>query len=285
MLAHLLVFLTLSSSVQAGLFSRGSARVLVDSWARPSFTEARMTPEGPKKMTYHIFEGKFHSGNFRDKGLEKTPFGTILDTLASDMEAQNFYPAPSTNEGDMLIVIHWGVTGVEEDLNDIMGDTSFGTDSDFGGDPSEGGDLDTSDSYSDNYIYSENRRNNVSNAKLLGFDKALNKRNLSSSEERELREMLEDERYFIILMAYDWQKMLTEKTTELIWSTRFSLDSLGVSFADAYPALSRGAVPYLATTLNDLSKNRTHLGTGKVKVGELEIVGEVDAKNKKKQKQ
>jgi hypothetical protein len=84
---------------------------------------------------------------------------------------------------------------------------------------------------------------------------------------------LEGERYFIVLMAYDWQKMRLEKEFDLVWSTRFSLDAIGTNFRDAHFALRRGAANYIGTNLDgDLGKTKTHLGTGDVELGDLEVV-------------
>lgn len=89
--------------------------------------------------------------------------------------------------------------------------------------------------------------------------------------------MLEDERYFIVLMAYDWPKLRQEKEYELIWSTRFSLDAIGTNFRDAHLALSRGAANYFGTNLDgELGKTKTHLGEGKVELGDVQVVDTVE---------
>ncbi len=96
-------------------------------------------------------------------------------------------------------------------------------------------------------------------------------------DEYELRDMLKDERYFIVLMAYDWQKLRTEKEYELVWSTRFSLDAIGTNFREAHFALSRGAANYIGTNLDgDLGKTKTHLGPGDIEFGTIEVIETVE---------
>ena len=94
--------------------------------------------------------------------------------------------------------------------------------------------------------------------------------------------MLRDDRYFIVLMAYDWQKMRLENKFDLVWSTRFSLDAIGTNFRDARYALSRGAANHIVTNLDgDLGKARIHLGTGDVERGDIEVVATVKESEEK----
>lgn len=100
-------------------------------------------------------------------------------------------------------------------------------------------------------------------------------------DELELQEMLRSERYFLILMTFDWQKMQKTGEKKLVWSTRFSMDAIGVGFDDAHFALSRGAANYFGTSLDGkLCKTKTFVGPGKVGPGEvftgdLDVVGTV----------
>lgn len=63
----------------------------------------------------------------------------------------------------------------------------------------------------------------------------------------------------------------------MIWSTRFSLDAIGTNFRDAHLALSRGAANYFGTNLDgELGKTKTHLGEGKVELGDVQVVDTVE---------
>ncbi|MDQ8200140.1 hypothetical protein QEH56_18395 [Pelagicoccus enzymogenes] len=273
----LLLALFAASTAHAQLFSRKNARVITNAWASPEFVERRMGDEGPIPMTYHFAEGKFYGGAIRDKSLENYTLQDIVETLASDMEEQNFFPAPSTEEGDLVIVVHWGVTEVEEDWDELFPGDESGDSS--GGDFSEEGEsLDSSsDSYSSDLSTVRSYSKTRENAILTGIDKALNKKGTLPSDYQDYMSLLEEERYFIVLIAYDWQKLFMEKQKEVQFVTRFSLRSPGTNFIDAVPSLSRAAVPHLGTNLDDLAKTKTQLGWGKGTVGELEVVEEIDA--------
>ncbi len=74
-------------------------------------------------------------------------------------------------------------------------------------DPSLGeGTSDFSQDYSndfESYDSTSSRRSDKDNASLIGFDRALGRKELTSQDAYELESMLRDERYFIVLMAYD----------------------------------------------------------------------------------
>lgn len=276
----LLLALALASSAQSQLFSRRSARVLTDAWASPEFVERRETPDGPARMTYHFYQGNFHGGSVADGSLKRVTLQDIAETLANDMAEQNFYPAESTLEGDLLIVLHWGVTEVEIELDELFPDSGESGESTV---DEDGFETEAGDTASD---LSTLRRSSVAeNARLTGIQKALSKKGLLPSEREEIRSLLDEERYFIILMAYDWQILQKEKRNELLWSCRFSLPAIGTNFEDAVPSLSRAAMRHIGTNLDDLAKTKTHLGWGKTKVGELEVIESLsddEVRNEKK---
>lgn len=278
-MVSLLLAFTFSTTVHSQLFSRKNARVITNAWASPEFVERRMaSDEGPIPMSYHFFQGEFHGGYIKDKSLEQFPLQEIVETLANDMEAQNFFPADAQGEGDLLIAIHWGTTAVEEDLSELFPEDTSGGDSGFEGDSSIDGDSGYDNSpNAGSAIFGLNMGSVRRNAVLTGIDKALYDDSITPWEERDLRELLKEERYFIILVAYDWQKILKEKEKDVLFITRFSLPSIGTNFAKAVPSLSRAAIPHIGTNLDDLDKTKTQLGWGKATVGELEVIGEIDA--------
>lgn len=262
---------TAGATLNAQLMFRKQARVLTAAWASPEFEERRQTPDGPARMTYHFYEGKFHGGYTRDKSLANMSLQDIADTLARDMAEQNFHPADSVRGGDMVIVVHWGVTAVEESWADMFPDSDSDSETEF---DEEGFEVATVDAEpSDIALTAE--PSVASNAQLTGINKALNKKGLLPSEREEIKSLLQEERYFIVLMAYDWQKMIAGEERELLWTCRFSLPSPGTNFNSAVPSLSRAAAPMMGTNLEDLAKTKTQLGWGKGTVGDLEVIKEL----------
>ncbi len=234
-----------------------------------------MGDDGPIPLSYHFAQGKFYGGNIRDKSLENMSLQDIAETLAKDMEEQNFFPASSTAEGDLLIVVHWGTTELEDDWDELLGEDGSEETLDENGEstlPSD--DFDSNLGSELNYESQLSKRRE--NAILTGIDKGLDN-SVMPSDYYEYSSMLEEERYFMVLIGFDWQALLKEKVKEVQFVTRFSLRSPGTNFEDAIPSLSRAAIPHLGTNLDDLAKTKTQLGWGKGSVGEIEVVKEIDA--------
>ena len=56
----------------------------------------------------------------RDPSLREVSFEDMAVALAEEMKARNYYSVMAQDEGDFLIVVHWGVTGIEESLDELM---------------------------------------------------------------------------------------------------------------------------------------------------------------------
>ena len=245
-------------------FADKTARVYVDSVATDEYAAKKGSGDEVKRETYHFVKGNFFGGRIRDGSLDKVTFNDIVQTLARDLAVRNYYPAEGTNTGDLLIVVHWGVTSVDPSIADLMGIASFGSPDDEFGEA-------TDDSFIDSGFTNTRNASDISNAKLLGFDKALQQKEGKIDKET-LRSEIRDERYFMILMAYDWQKLLQDKEFIFLWSTRFIVNSIGTNFTDSYLALSRAAQGYFGSQLDTLTRSKTHFGEGEIKFGELEVI-------------
>ena len=100
---------------------------------------------------------------------------------------------------------------------------------------------------------------------------------MGTQDQFELQEILQNERYFMILSAFDWQLLRKTGEKRLLWTTRLSLDTVKQGFDEMHFALSRGTANYFGTNLDsDLCKVNTHVGSGEVKSGELKVIETVD---------
>ena len=106
-------------------------------------------------------------------------------------------------------------------------------------------------------------------ARLIGMEKAYSE-NIGPREEFEYKFLLKDERYFVILMVYDFQKMGNGEA-ELLWSTRYSIRSVGQSFDQAIKDMNLVGSNYFGKHLDDIVKKRV-TDKSRVKLGELELV-------------
>ena len=261
-------FAILALSVDSGFGQIKKARVLVDSYADKGYLDAKETDDGLRPETYHFVEGKFVGGYIRDKSLREVPFMEIAENLAVELRKRNYYPARTKEEGDLLIVVNRGVTQIQADFEELF-PTDDEEESLDSGEDEESTD-ETPGTYLDETGFTYREQDN---AKLIGFDRALMRRDLGIQESIELQEMLKEERYFLILSAFDLNLLRETGEKRMVWSTRFSMDAVKVGFDDAHFALSRAASGYFGTNLDgDLGKVSTFAGPGEVTTGELRVV-------------
>ncbi len=249
------------------------ARVLVDSFAEKDYLSSKDKGDGLVPETYHLVQGKFIGGYINDPSLKEVPFLEVAQNLALQLRSRNYFPAQQKEEGDLLIIVNWGVTQIQADFEELF--PSEESESETEQDPEGDSFLDggpASVLSEEGYSYREQ-----SNAALIGFDRALRRRDLGTQDQFELQEMLQSERYFMILSAFDWQLLRKTGEKKLLWSTRFSMDAVKVGFDEAHFALSRGAANYFGTNLDGkLGKVSTYAGPGDVETGELKVIETVE---------
>ena len=91
------------------------------------------------------------------------------------------------------------------------------------------------------------------------------------------REITEN-RYFVVLMAYDVQVLYRQKQHRLLWETRFSLSERRNAFSRALPAMAQSAARYFGEPTNGLLRERVK--EGRVEVGAPTMIDFVDEPKK-----
>ncbi len=264
-------------------------QVVVNSKADEAFSVARESDNSGEPTTYVFKRGRFHGGTQADPAMDEFPFESVVLDIATHLQKQNFQPVPDPNDADQVIVVHYGVTSVQDNLEDMLGYTSLDEyeyqDIDTGGSAATGADLEAIQNYQFNVNTStaieEGRQGGVFyTSRLLGMEKAF-VGTASPREELELKNMLNERRYFIVLMAYDLP-LMQQGELHMHWATRYSIRALGQSFDQAIKDLNLVAGNYFAKNMGDLVKKRV-TDKSRVDLGKIELVGEEpDPKAKKK---
>ena len=257
-----------------------SASVFIDSQASEEYQEKSRIVDGQEYETYHFLEGRFFGGSKLDKSLVEMEFQDIVENLRRELRYRNYYPAGSFEKGDLLIVVHWGSTDEPYDPEDPQNNIGFGDEEEV--DPlsiDEGG-FDLVSSMLDrqstfDYEHSLSGGMSAEDKAMLGFDRALKAKGMTLAEEHRILSQVNTERYFMILMAFDWQKKIKEGKSELLWTTRFSMESVGTNFNASLPALTRAAKAYYGTHLNRMVNEKTYFGEEEIVIGDLEVLGTV----------
>jgi hypothetical protein len=122
---------------------------------------------------------------------------------------------------------------------------------------------------------------NAKNASLLGYDSwwdataGFEGTPLEHRRDDMVAE-LEHDRYFVVVMAYDFQLMWKQKKHKLLWETRFSVQQRGIDFDRALPLMAKNAEKYFGQESHGLLHREIPLG--RVDVGPIQTLGTVAAK-------
>jgi hypothetical protein len=119
------------------------------------------------------------------------------------------------------------------------------------------------------------------NAAMLGYDSLFTQSNALEAPALAYRRQdaineLQRDRYFVVLMAYDFQLMWKQKKHKLLWETRLSLDQRGNEFNQQVAMMAKAAAQYFGKDTHGLV--REDLPVGKVNVGAVRNLGDVAEK-------
>ena len=221
---------------------------------------------GAYAAEYYAFGPGGHTiGESPDATIDRLHFMDIARTLSGPLADQNYQPARDPAKTKLLIMVYWGTTtGSTDNQNTLTARTI------------------------DEKIMSRSERDRMDrqNARLLGYD-ATNMigtdygRGLMATafrlRETDLLDEIGDNRYFVILMAYDFQLLWKEKKSKLLWETRFSLREHRNDFAEALPAMALDASRYFGQATRGLV--RKPLRDPKIELGDLKSLGLDGGKN------
>lgn len=301
-LAAATAFFTLLLSINlihaGSLFPHVDA-VAVSSAATPEYAAQKFATNPPKRETYVFFQGPFNGGNIRDLDLDHTKFPQIAKVLAENLVKQNYYPSPDSKNADLLISVQWGVTTIYDPPNldanreeltkqsyfeqlrqptsalftdrdkaelQAMVDNKYG--------PYDGGSV-AGAAMAVELDQTEILKQINANARLLGFDSQLAKtrteKGPGSTDEITMLGELAEERFFVVLLAYDYRTMKKGTPPKLLWTSRLSIRATGNLFSTSVPVLIRTAAPYFGHDLDDLIKD-DHAPEGDVDIGRPKVV-------------
>jgi hypothetical protein len=266
------------------------------------------TADGKYEAEYYAFgEGGHWTSGTNDETIDKLKFMDVATMIAVPLAGQNYLPAKNPKTTKLVIMLYWGSTQAHipdsaamqnlQDANSALAGQKSqvkqqkiaqekGGD---GGGPSAGttaiqaallGDADNALSGAMANASAANRSRDEANnqvAVLLGYDSAWNDSAKLRGTPLEYRRQdigteLEEGRYFVVLMAYDFQLMLKEKKHKLLWETRFSVSQRRNAFDSVLPAMTTYAARYFGQDSNGLLRKEIPLG--EVKVGPVKSLGE-----------
>jgi hypothetical protein len=257
-----------------------SSRVSSD-YIRPTL------PDGSFQSELYAFgPGGNWGGELSDVTIDKMTFRDVAHIIAPALENEKYVASRDPAATKLLIMVYWGTTAVPPPYEEDPLYNNYRQSLDEyqrlrhqGAPQAECDDVLSSGLHQ---LALENRLRDLEdfkNAAMIGFDasgligtergKYLQHTALGNEAKDEMDE-IEQNRYFVVLMAYDFQLMWKEKKHKLLWETRFSIDERHNQFDAALPAMAQYAAHYFGQPTNGLVKKRVL--NGRVELGEPTLV-------------
>jgi len=271
-----------------------------EEYARVRLPDGSFQPE-----TYTFGEGGRISGASRDEQIDKLSFLDVAKVIAAPLAEKKYVTVPDRDPDNtkLLIMVYWGTTSGTSDGSDSLAYQNLQRSQGFqappppppagGRGPGPGGDntaalmqharQDGADGAMAEVLAENWQRDqaDMRNAMLLGYDSALAETSSIDSIPLKMRRAdliseIEESRYFIVLMAYDYQALWKQRKHRLFWVTRISVRERGANFAKVFPAMAAYASQYFGQSTRGLL--RKPLPEGQVEIGEPRSLGVIPEK-------
>ncbi|HTL66852.1 MAG TPA: hypothetical protein VL200_04250 [Lacunisphaera sp.] len=253
-------------------------------------------PDGSYKRVYYaLTPGHYYPGVGKDGSIDPVKFPQVAGLAAQLLATKNYWFAKNAGQATLLLEISWGKTIPFNDavyrvglntflsnLNTGISPTSFGWrqpagrfNAMLGGGGGGGGGSDPG--VGEMLMFEDMRRKAVErNAKLLGYVDEINYRETPArfaglgTAYDDLVSDIENERYYIIIAAYDFAAAKAGQMKRL-WITRVSVQAQGNRFNESAAYMLAKASKYFGQDSGRLI--RQFDPEGKVTLGELQVVG------------
>jgi hypothetical protein len=281
-----------------GTAARAEEIEAVSGRVSPDYIRAKL-PDGTfRPETYAFGKGGYWSGPMADLTVDKMEFTDVARTIAPPLAGQNYLASRDPATTKLLIMVYWGTTYAPEHASDSpVYQHLMDANAEFARSHAEQNEISGRAKYlAGDHAYdevtvaiaavqAENRlRDNVNarNATMLGYDswwEATYDAPNGSAQELRKRDMLnelEEDRYFVVLMAYDFQMLWRQKKHKLLWETRFSVSEHRNQFDRQLAAMALYASKYFGQDSGGL----VHKGLpdGRVELGDVKSLGAVPDK-------
>jgi hypothetical protein len=274
-----------------------------DGYARVRLPDGSFQPE-----TYTFGEGGRLAGPARDDTIDRLTFTDVATAVAGPLKKRNYVPVDDRNpeKTKLLIMVYWGTTSGTADSSDSLGYQNLQRSQGSRPPPTQppaslakGGaganqqarqaaaTSNMRQSEEDGamaQVLAENWQRDqadMRNAMLLGYDTAIAETSAVGStpatrRRDDLMSEIEEDRYFVVLMAYDYQALWRQKKHSLLWVTRLSVRERGADFGKLLPSMVGYASQFFGQDSHGLL--RRPLPEGRVEIGEPKSLGALPEK-------
>jgi hypothetical protein len=282
----------------ARLDAHGADRTAVFSRADRHYTRAQRPDGSFVPETYVFKEGGNFGGPRVDATMDRLSFDDVSKVIGRALASQNYVPGEDRESLSLLILVYWGTTIVPDDVmphgtreSDQLSERAGGAGSAIGGELPGSANaaalLRQSSSLLQDAQADSLLEGNISagidakNANILGFTDDIRRVAPTNAFVLDpylttLRAEVEQDRYYVVLLAYDYQAARRTGAKRLLWETRFSIPETGNDFEDCFPKMAAIAAHYFGEDSHGIVRH--NLADGRVEVGEPTSLGPVSPK-------
>jgi hypothetical protein len=284
----------------------------VSSKASSDYARTRLPDGSYQPELYSFGNGGHYGGPIDDPTIDPLKFIDVARVIAVPLADQKYLPGRDPAKTKLLIMVYWGITYVPPG---ISGSSAYNNFNELQNEMNQAqalaGAANTASSGAKGYHSTDNNKGlrddqlatlsseltmlsmvneqrdqtDFATAKLLGYDSddavgtefgnyirgtALHARR------DDLVSELEDNRYFVVLMAYDFQLLWKQKKHKLLWESRFSIRQRDHAFGKDLASMAKFASRYFGQDTHGLVRKTIPLG--RVEIGNLESLGAVPEK-------
>jgi hypothetical protein len=257
----------------------------VSSKVAPDYIRTKLA-DGTYKPEYYSFgKGGNWGGEFKDDTIDKLGFMDIARTIAPSLESQKYLPARDPAATELVIMVYWGTTAVPPPYKEDTLYLNYYYALDEYRLLLAQGQAAEADAILSSGLHQLDMENHIrdlqdfKNAAMIGYDasdligtdhgKYLEHTAMRQEGDDE-RDEIEENRYFVVLMAYDFQLLWRQKKHKLLWETRFSINQGHNEFDKVLPAMTQYAASYFGQPSNGLVRQK--LLNDHVDIGEPTLI-------------
>jgi hypothetical protein len=276
--------------------------VAISSKVLNGYVRPKLADGTPKPETYAFGEGETLGGIRIDPTIDRMKFLDVAQVVARALAKEKYYPTRNADGTNLLILVYWGTTRAEEEGGgknnielihqaDQAQDVANRLLKDAGNASEKHDALEMQAEANGQMIaglagrYAENVRQealDMRNVAILGYDSWwLKSENAMGGgpmghQREDLLSELEQDRYFVVLTALDYQLLAKHRKSKILWEAHISIREHGNQFDQRLADMMAKAQPYFGSGSNGLQ----HLAMpeeGSVELGAVKSLGEVPA--------
>ena len=256
-------------------FQTKSNRVAVRAEASKDYTLLREREKSAKTQTYHLAKGLFLGGNVEDESLDESSFDQIAEEIGQNLKRQKYLSEEDPNAGDLLIMVHYGASNFISDDADAE---VFDINDYLPNNRKSNGELfeykltrNAIPKFRGLFLPSDRNHfeEDYFRSRLLGMDDIFSMR-VTDYEAFVQRDLAAEGRYFIVLTAFDLP-LLRQGEKEVLWTTRYSIRTMGQPFDQAVRELNLVAGHYFGKNMKGLISKRA-TDKSMVELGDIEVI-------------